>query len=75
MKLIQQLNENTAGKEYIPEDAASGAVGAGAIAINAMPMFSTFVKRAVPKSPRIIKYSSGEVANRFTKKSKKDAWK
>lgn len=68
---LKNYYTSAATTKALQEDAAGGAIGAGSIAVNAMPMFSTFVSRSIPKHPRIIKYSSGEVKNRFTKKSKK----
>jgi hypothetical protein len=54
MKLLKKVNE----------DAAGGAVGGGAVAAFAMPMFASLVKRNIPTTPKIIKYGK-------TKKEKK----
>lgn len=66
MKLHQNINSATKTVEPMNEDAAGGAVGAGAIAVCAMPMFSSFVKRNIP-TPTIIKYGKS-VKNQRTKK-------
>lgn len=71
MNLIKQLNANIKAVQPIKEDAAGGAVGAGAIAVSAMPLLTSLVKRTLPKHPRIIKYSSGQVHNSFNQKRKK----
>lgn len=50
MKLIKQLNKNALqAKATVVEDAAGGAVGAGAIAGGAMPLFSQLIKRTGSK--------------------------
>lgn len=55
MELIKSLNK----LPKLNEDGAGGAVGAGAVAGAAMPLFSTLVKRNLPSQPhpRIIKFA------------------
>lgn len=52
MNLIKTINAATAGKTKasLREDAAGGAVGAGAVGGFAMPLFSSLVKRNAPKA-------------------------
>ena len=51
MNLLKTVNTATAGKTKadLREDAAGGAVGAGAVGGFAMPLFSSLVKRNAPK--------------------------
>lgn len=63
MNLIKQLNLNATKPKIFNEDdggGACGAVGAGSIASNSMPLFASLVKRSIPKHPRVIKYSNSE---------------
>lgn len=46
MKLLQKFNENAAKRKLVED---TGAVGAGAVASCAMPLFSKFVARDIPK--------------------------
>lgn len=57
MDLIKKINETA--KTAIKEDAAGGAVGGGAIAMCAMPLFSTLVKRSAPEI-RTIKWNTSK---------------
>lgn len=59
MKLIKKINESA--KSVVKEDAAGGATGGGAVAMCAMPLFSTLVKRSAP-TVRTIKWTKKKKA-------------
>jgi hypothetical protein len=69
--LIQQLNSKST---LIKEDGevCGGAVGAGAVAGVQLPLFAAMVKRSIPTTPKLIKYSdSSSKAKTPTKKKGK----
>lgn len=57
MKLLKTINDKAIQQTALEEDAAGGAVGAGAVAACAMPLFSSLVKRSAPKIT-VIKWKS-----------------
>lgn len=63
MKLIKTINNNTTEKAALKEDAAGGAVGSGAVAMCAMPLFASMVKRTAPKV-KVIKWSTKKKAKK-----------
>lgn len=54
MNLIQKLNS----KQLIKEEAAGGAVGAGCIAATPMVLIGSLIKRNIPKTPKVIKFTN-----------------
>jgi hypothetical protein len=66
--LIQQLNSKS---QQINEEGAGGCVGAGSIAACATPLLASMVKRSVPNSIQIIKFSNSGLPTYPQHKQKK----